>query len=270
MPDYRPNTAKAEWHLTYKCSLRCNGCSRMSWLRPSHTEDMTLGDAEEFIRQADEIGWRGFQPNKEKARILIIGGEPTLHPDFLAFVKMASVWSGTYVQVFSNGYGDRARELLSMAHSRYGASIFDLGFKRASVKTPGDYATAGWRLDMLVSPADAGLPSPPCYCHSAEICGLGVDHEGYSMCPIGASVRAIVGPPRTKRFADLFEMDSAERMTADECRHCGYEYHKRPLPQSVKEDWDRYVATCPTIQGCKMSPTWAAAMQDRPAKPDLE
>jgi len=107
-----PTTAKAEWHITYRCSLRCAACSRASFLNPPHTEDMTLDDAREWCRQADEVGWKNFQPEKEKARIILIGGEPTLHPLYMDFVRLAREWSGTYPQTFTNAYTPRSREIV--------------------------------------------------------------------------------------------------------------------------------------------------------------
>jgi len=118
-------------------------------------------------------------------------------------------------------------------------------------------------MDTFVSPADAGLPSPVCYVHPSQICGLCVDHEGYSVCAIGGTVRALLGMPRTRRFADLFDRETAARMTADECRHCGYEYSKRGLPGEALEKFRAYAETCPTIGGFRMSPTWQAAFAAR-------
>ncbi|MFH0902131.1 MAG: hypothetical protein V2A73_15985 [Pseudomonadota bacterium] len=225
---------------------------------------MTLDDAREWCKQADEIGWKRFQPTKENARIILIGGEPTVHPDFMEFVQLAMEWSGAYVQVYSNGWSAQTRALLEHARIHHSASIERSNAKpRGSVTGP---EWAGWRLDMYVSPADAGVPSPPCYVHPSEICGLGIDHEGYSMCPIGASVRALLGLPRTRRFADLFDIDLAARMTAEECSHCGYEYAKRAASNEHKERFAAYVAQCPTMQGCLMSPTWQSVFQGREVK----
>lgn len=261
-----PLTAKAEWHLTYRCSLACSACSRASFLRRPHTEDMTLADAEEWCRQADAIGWRDLRSKYgERPRIILIGGEPTLHPDLLAFAKLAREWSGTFVQIFSNMYTEKTREVCQRAQSSENAAICSDGAKPNGSVTGPEMFPGWWGL-TFVSPADAGLPSPPCYVHPTEICGFSVDHDGYAMCAIGGSVRAVLGLPRTKRFADLFDPVSAARMTAEECQHCGYEYGKRPVPQDVREQFMAYAESCPTVNGCRMSPTWQRAFEGRETK----
>lgn len=266
-----PTTAKAEFHLTYRCNLSCLSCSRGSWLKKPHTEDMTLEDAHEFFRQADEIGWKDKpRQHKERPRFIMMGGEPTLNPHFLEFVRLCSAWSGWYVQVYSNGHTPKTRELLEEAFVKYAASINKASWKTESVAAPEHYDEATWWWETFVSPADAGLPSPVCYVHPSQICGLSVDHEGYAMCPIGGSVRALLGMPRTKRLADLFDPEIAARMTAEECAHCGYEYSKRELPGEIKAQFAAYASTQPmTKHGCHMSPTWQPVFEDREPKPNL-
>ena len=66
-----PRSDKAEFHLTYRCDLSCAGCNRACFLRPA-TADMTIDDAQEFLRQAKALG--------RFPRIMIIGGEPDPAP----------------------------------------------------------------------------------------------------------------------------------------------------------------------------------------------
>jgi MoaA/NifB/PqqE/SkfB family radical SAM enzyme len=261
-----PVTAKAEFHLTYRCSLGCAACSRASWLKTPHTEDMTIEDCKEFFRQADAIGWKQMQPDKEKARIIFIGGEPTLHPQFLEMVKICSEWSDTYVQVYSNGYTERSRQLLETARLTFSASIFYDSFKKGSIAGPTVIAENNWDLNMYVSPSDAGIENmPPCYAHPSEICGFCVDHDGYGICCIGGSVSRLLNDPlgRTKNLADLFDPIKAAEFTRRQCQHCGFEFRKRPIPPDVREKYLEHAKTCETIRGCKMSPTWKKVFEER-------
>lgn len=262
-----PTSGKAEWHITYRCSLACTACNRASWLREPHTDDMTLEDAREFCRQADEIGWKKLVARKHHPRIIIIGGEPTLHPEFLEFVRLAKEWSGTFVEVFSNGLG-AARRKLKDADRKHGAVIETSTFKRESVRTPEDFQSANWWMHTYVSPSDAGLPSPPCYAHPSKVCGISVDHDGYALCSMGGAMRTLRGLPRTKNLADLFEPSMAKQMTASECQHCGFEYFARDdVTAEQRAAFAEYADQQPiTEHGCAMSPTWQRAFANRRTK----
>jgi hypothetical protein len=263
--DFRPKTGKLEWHLTYRCNLGCKACSRCSWMKNEHTPDMTLEDAYECMRQADEIGWRqmpGPGNNSEPPRIIIIGGEPTLNPDFAEFVRIAGNWTGTYVQVYSNGYTKESRDLLDLVRDRYSASIFLDGFKTSSREKPADEAgNQDWNLETYVSPADAEMPGPHCYVHCSEICGIGVDHSGYAPCPIGLTVSSVLGiPGKTKRLADLWDIQKVHDMTRAMCADCGYAAKNRFGPTHTLDRFMDYVNRCPKIYGASMSPTWEKAI----------
>jgi hypothetical protein len=222
---------------------------------------MTLEDAHECMRQADAIGWRnmpGPGNGAEKPRVLIIGGEPTLHPDFLEFVRIAGEWTGTYVQVLSNGYTPESRALLLQAQIKFSASIFEGGFKTGQRKEIHD-GEQSWNMETCVSPAEAGMPCRICYVHASEICGIGVDHHGYSLCPIGLSVAGVLGvPARTRNLADLWDREKAYGLTLSMCRHCGYAGLYRYEP--IIEQFRNYTDSCQLIHGVAVSPIWERAL----------
>ena len=230
MPDLLPTSNSAEWHATLSCDLSCSACSRGSFLRQPHTAPMTIEDAHEFIRQARDLRW---WPG-----IVITGGEPTLSSHFLELVRIACEFtrepadnprpmaqsesrSARHVRIFSNRHTEKARRLCEEARDRYGASLVIETQKLAgTVRGPEDYP--GWGLDTFVSPEDIGKPlRVPCYQHSSQICGVSVDHDGYSPCSPGGALGALLGVGKTKRLADLFEPEKMAAMTEALCRHCG-------------------------------------------------
>ena len=259
MTDLSPKSGKAEWHLTYACDLECGGCNRGSFLKKPHTPNMTLEDGREFIRQADALGWR-------PELVTLVGGEPTLHPDFQGFLKMLQAWP-TSVQLWSNAYRPQAQQLIELA-TRKGATVC-----RDTQKPGGSIAVSDithepgapgrrpngewWSIDVFVSPDDFGLPlRAPCFQHSSIICGISVDHEGYAPCALGGAIDALLGlGVRTKVLADLWDAEKMAAMTAALCKHCG---------QQKMERIEGVIAQCDTSRfGTPMSPTWVKAFEDR-------
>ena len=104
-------------------------------------------------------------------------------------------------------------------------------------------------------PCDFGAESrEPCKFHTSKAipCGISVDHGGYTVCPNGGAYDGILDlGVRTKRLADLFDPDFAEKQTQALCSRCGVfcgiDQHKR--------------AACQVVHGAIMSPVWRDAVQ---------
>lgn len=244
MKDYTPKSGKAEFHLTYKCNLSCVNCNRMSFLSTPPTDDMTLDDAREFFRQADELN---FKPN-----IVLIGGEPTLHPDFFEFCRITSEWlkhdPTRWFQVWSNGYTQESRDKIKYANEKYNASIPSDTHKEKSMILGQD--------DIFVSPADFGMKRDMCYAHGAMICGMSVDHDGYMPCSIGGMLDgALKLGLRTKRLADLFDKQKAADITEKMCANCGHNL-SHELGGTELEQWRKNVTGCKKKYGSYFSKTW--------------
>ncbi len=236
--DCTPKSEKAEWHLTYRCNLSCASCNRACFL-PAQTADMTIDDAREFCRQASELGW--------KPRIILIGGEPTLHPEFLRFVEIAAEFAPGRVEVWSNGFGPISRALLDRVRRDELAEVIEGTHKDSSV--------AHEVFDIFLAPADFNVAREPCGTHSRFTqpdCGISVDHEGYTVCCMGGAIDGVLRlDARTKRLADLWDPAFAVRQTEALCRHCG---------QHLGID-GRKIARSKIIRGTLMSPTWIEAAE---------
>ena len=245
--DFTPHKKppQAEWHLTYRCTLSCRYCNRACFL-PPQTKDMTLDDAREFGRQATALDWH--------PRVLFMGGEPTLHPQLLDFIAIAHEFAPE-VQVWSNGYTARSKEILAKIE-REGLAIVE----RATQK-PGGSMNHGCQ-DWFIAPSDFGQErSDPCGCHSGHEagCGISVDAEGYTLCCCGGAVDGFLRlGARTTRLADLFDPEFAERQTRLLCNNCG-----RLWPPAMEK-----FATLPQFCGMVMSPSWIEAAKRAKAEGD--
>lgn len=98
-----------ELDLTYRCNLQCRNCNRSCTQAPSRC-DMPVAAIAAFIRESVATG-RSWE------RIRLLGGEPTLHPDFTSIIKMLmdyrfSANPGLRIVVCTNGCGSSVRRRL--------------------------------------------------------------------------------------------------------------------------------------------------------------
>ncbi|MBL4685969.1 MAG: radical SAM protein, partial [Nannocystaceae bacterium] len=96
---------KRNWvRLTYHCNDRCIFCL------DSDTHDGTDRDRDAVTRQIIEGRRAGAQ------RLILSGGEPTIHPDFIGFVRLGRRAGYERIQTVTNGrmfaYGDFLRRSL--------------------------------------------------------------------------------------------------------------------------------------------------------------
>jgi hypothetical protein len=235
--NYTPKADKAEWHLTYRCDLACVGCNRACFLPgPPATPDMTLADAQEFSDQARALGWF--------PRIILIGGEPTLHPDLFGFLDLAAGFSAG-AELWSNGYRPEAKEILERVRRENRVKVIEGTIKTRSVVQP--------VRDIFLAPCDFHAQREPCGTHSLYAdpdCGISVDAGGYTVCCMGGMIDGILDlGARTKRLADLFDPSFADAQTRMLCNHCG---------QHLGIDNERFAGSAERF-GIRVSPTWQDA-----------
>lgn len=84
-----------ELHITHRCNLACESCSHYS--NHGHRGDLSLAEAE---------SWMGAWAGRLRPRMFtILGGEPTLHPELPAFLRLARRhWPGAMLRLVTNGF----------------------------------------------------------------------------------------------------------------------------------------------------------------------
>jgi hypothetical protein len=236
---YIPRSNRAEWHITYTCNLKCTHCNRLSFL-PTQTPDMSLNNAEEFCNQSNNLKW--------KPKIVIVGGEPTLHPQFFEFLKIAINFTGdsNEIEVWSNGYSAKSKKILEKVKDQQLAVVADGTIKNnGSIIQPAN--------DLYLAPIDFGMNYRlPCWCHAKELCGISVDSIGYTLCASGGAIDSFLKKGlRTKNLLNLFNEDWAKQHTDDLCKLCGH-----ALGISKEKENNSKI-----ICGSRMSKTWIDAIQ---------
>ncbi|MFP4667294.1 MAG: radical SAM protein [Desulfosalsimonas sp.] len=91
---FAKNAVNVFFHITTRCNLKCAHC----YINRKQHGDLTL-DAQ-TVKQ-----WLSLFPGRAKdANLILLGGEPTLHPDLAAIVKEARRLGYASITIDTNGY----------------------------------------------------------------------------------------------------------------------------------------------------------------------
>ena len=240
---FLPRFDKIELDITHDCNLKCHGCNRSCGLAPT-TDRIRIEAIDRFIAESKEMDIRWKLIN-------ILGGEPTLHPQFLEIIRkiqdeyIDAFSPATILQVVSNGYTESSRilckEILKFKNVRV-----DFGSYKKSNKV--DYFTP-----FNDAPCDKPSHDTNDYskgCWVAKHCGLGLNHLGYYGCAVCGGIDRVM--KKNHGATSLKELTSSLILRHFElfCPLCGnfsaYEGNygdfiprseKEPFKNIVSESW---------------------------------
>ena len=178
-----PRHRTIEVEITSTCDLRCPSCDRFIDVAPAPS--MTLNQILDFVVESIALHWRW-------ARIHILGGEPTLHPQLRDIVELFLSYRAFHPAVkltlISNGRGQL---------KEHRAWLEDRGIKVAVEAKSGGPPL--WFHNMRCAPLDI-FPElsretlgRPCGNYGIVGCGLGLTRHGYFLCGAGASIARVIG-----------------------------------------------------------------------------
>jgi len=181
---FLPNLNQIEIDITYECNLKCINCNRSSTQAPIK-EGMSIGQIENFIRESIEL-------NKKWKLINLLGGEPSIHKDFLEIVNLIlneyiiKHSTETILQVTSNGYGELVQERLSKLPKHSNMIIDYASFK--------DNRIVPYFSPFNEAPIDKPEGSKKEYskgCWVTSYCGIGLNQLGYYPCGVAGGIDRI-------------------------------------------------------------------------------
>lgn len=234
-PQYRRSRDMIEIDITYLCNLHCLNCNR-SVSQARDDMHMSIDMVRTFVDDSIRRGtrWR---------RIRVLGGEPTLHPEFheiVAELRRYREWCSTcIVEVVSNGYGTRVNRELDRLPA-------DVMVDNTAKTTPVQPHFGPFNM----APVDDPWYSLTDYSNACAIvrdCGMGLTPMGYYPCAVAGGIDRIIGAGLGSASlpADDDDMlDAARRL----CGLCGRFRDGHFVPRVLR----------PVLNEEKVSASWKA------------
>lgn len=201
-----------EIDITYKCNLTCHNCNRSCDIIKSN-DNIEINQIKKFLEES---------VNKCKVwrRIRLLGGEPTLHSDFLEIINLIYQYKINYnkeliIEVTTNNSSLLTKKLL------------ELDFIKNNVTVNISYKTENYLsefVNVYNAPVDNSYFINDNFesgCVISQNCGIGFNLHGFYPCPVAANIDRMVGldvgrkniPSDDDNMIDLLKMF---------CKYCGY------------------------------------------------
>ncbi|WP_018753429.1 radical SAM protein [Paenibacillus sanguinis] len=234
MNKFIPNIYRLEIDITYLCTLKCFNCNRGISVAPHNREhNMTVDQIQKFIEQS-------LEAKHPWERIKLIGGEPTIHPQFDEILELLHSYKIEHninldLRVTSNGTTKYTQQKLDEINQSYPDVIVENSGKV-------DNFIPGFALSH-VAPCDMYAYKNHNYkgCWIPEECGIGLNFSGFYPCSIGGSIARIFDLDFAIKNVKDINIEILMGMYNSLCSLCGM-YH------NIKVD-DENIETI-------MSPTW--------------
>lgn len=221
---YSRSRDRIEIDITYRCNLRCLNCNRSISQAPDNTS-MTTDQIRSFINES-------IQRDTRWKSIRILGGEPTLHPQFREIITLLNSYRHEHnpncsLEVVSNGHGQAVQEQLNwlpadiyVENSAKTGNInaYFRPFSMAPIDDP-HFRKADFRNG----------------CEIIESCGMGLGPSGYYPCAVAAGIDRVaklnIGrkslPEKSDNMTDILAMS---------CRLCGRFKDGHFIPKQLRPD----------------------------------
>jgi hypothetical protein len=209
-PRYRRSRDRIDIDITWDCNLRCYHCNRSCQQAPTK-ERLTVGQIRRFLDETLErkVCWK---------KIHLIGGEPTIHPQFDEILRMVISFRdrhsrGTRILVTSNGFGTQVNAALE----RIPAGVVVHNTRKTS-RQQDDFIR--FNLAPCDSPDYAGADFRSACCVTRDA-GIGLTPYGYYPCVGAGSIDRIFGFDCGRKTLPDPEDDMYEEL-ARFCSLCGF------------------------------------------------
>lgn len=229
-----PNLKTLVIHITYRCNGACDNCSNLCYQARSN-EDMSVERIMKIFSESIELDYKW---NK----IVLQGGECTLHPDFDIICDMLLTYKiynnpTCVIAICTNGYATKTKKAVEYWGQK--GFLIENSYKSDNIMNKIDKYDY---IPVNVAPIDIGYNLSKLGCFQSSDCGLTVNNHGYWECspaaaacrvfdffkPIGVSLKDVT----TENIQNCFD---------NHCKYCGFMLPFRVKDQTTSKTWEKYL-----------------------------
>jgi hypothetical protein len=210
--------ATIELDITDFCNMKCFMCSRGCDLNNIKKGMLSISDIEKFLKESVDIDYKW-------KIIRIIGGEPTIHPDFIKIIDIIYDYKIKHnpdlkIWLTTNGVTEKSRQLAAAVAER-------LFFLDATGKVAGEYVNPGF-WSPYMKPADLGITIDEQFmirCIAPSEYAMSLTSAGYCICGCHSSVflRILGKDSEMKSVKDLLNTEKFTKQMKELCSICGFQ-----------------------------------------------
>jgi len=224
---YEPNKKILHIDIVSFCNLNCYNCNRAIEEAPSN-EFMSLNQIKKFVKES-------LKEKKQWEKIVLVGGEPTLHPYFfevLKEIKKYKDWNpGCRIRLDTNGYGKKVNEILKQIPSW----IEIRNSKKTSNKQP--------HQSYNLAPIDFKKHKKANFsngCIVTEKCGVGLTPRGFYPCGPGGTVDRVFGFNLGIKNLNKVTKKRLRKQMKTLCKYCGhFKGPDLPKKEKISTSWKK-------------------------------
>lgn len=210
----RATMQRLQLDLNYVCDLGCYKCDRHLDVAPGSGDENVL--LEQVARMLNE----SVEENYMWKAMLILGGEPTLHPQFREIVELICEYRTRFnpqmrIRMASNGYSSKAKLELKWVSERH-PEILVVDTKKKS-RVQEDFVNVRMApKDLYPDRTEFRRCEIPCYS------GLGFNYSGFYGCATGGATARIFGLDIGIKSIKNLTYENMEKFYQKVCPLCGH------------------------------------------------
>jgi hypothetical protein len=191
--------------ITYHCNMACTNCNRLSNVKNKPRNNLSLKDIKIILLNLIH--------NKNPVKTIIIsGGEPTVHPEFLDIIKLVGSYCATFgifCQLLTNG---------------------GLSFLKVKDKLPENIQVLNsskqnntpFHFKFTIAPIDLGVYDPEDNpCRESITCGRALNKNGYFVCSSAAAIDNFLNLNLGISGFENATEENLRNRAKDICKYCG-------------------------------------------------